>query len=140
MARRHKCGKKRKYAGNRTFGGGNKKNRRGKGSRGGTGFGGFHKHKRMKMIKMGPRTSKKGIQPRFKTIELKLSELSAQLRAGKWPNEGGVYKVSLPTNCKLISAGVITQKIELACTKITDGAKNKVVAAGGKVLLAPSEK
>ncbi len=139
MARRHSSGKKRKYAGNRTYGGGNKKNRRGKGSRGGTGFGGYHKHKRMKMIKMGPRTFKKGIQPQGKTIELKLSDLSAELRAGKWPNESGVYKVSLPTNCKLISAGKLTHKIELSCEKITEGAKNKIVASGGKVLLAPSE-
>ena len=51
MARRFESRKKKKYAGNRTFGAGNKKNRRGKGSRGGVGRGGYHKHRWFHTIK-----------------------------------------------------------------------------------------
>ena len=50
MARRN-TSRRFKHRGNRTHGGGNTKNRRGKGNRGGVGRAGYHKHRWLHTIK-----------------------------------------------------------------------------------------
>src|SRR3989344_3338123 len=116
MAKRMKSNKKRKYAGNRSFGGGNAKNRRGKGNRGGVGRAGFHKHNWLRTIKMGE-TSKRDRgehgfhHDRKKLVSITLEQLSIQANNGKLAQKEGFYVVELPSG-KILSNGSLSIKLD----------------------------
>jgi large subunit ribosomal protein L15 len=137
MARRAKSSKKRKYAGNRSFGGGNAKNRRGKGNRGGVGRAGFHKHKWLQTIKRGE-TSKRALGEQGFTHhskkslkEITLFELETQAKSGKLLQTEGFFVAELPLY-KVLSNGEISVKLDVKAKAFSAKAKGKIEAAGGK--------
>ena len=138
MARRVKSKKNRKYLGNRSHGAGNTKNRRGKGSRGGVGRAGYHKHKWMKTIKAGENKSRrKGFDNPNATssITITLLEIQNGINAAKYKaGTDGNYEVALPANCKVLSSGKISTKATVKAGKFSAKAKEKIEKAGGKVI------
>ena len=136
MARRIHS-KKRKHLGNRTFGGGNTKNRRGKGNRGGVGRAGYHKHKWLHTIKYeGTNKRDRGmhgfVNPTRKEYSIiSLETLSSQIAVGKHkPNADGVYEIVLPKT-KVLSNGSIKHKLLLKASAFSKNAVEKIKAAGG---------
>lgn len=138
MARRI-ASRKRKHYGNRTFGAGNTKNRRGKGSKGGVGRAGFHKHKWMKSIKAGLHKSLRVgfVNPNSKKFsEITLEELAKQIIAGKWPKDqkdASAYSVAFPAGrrVKVIGTGAFSYKAIVSAAGFTKSAKEKIEKAGG---------
>ncbi|MEM0475281.1 MAG: uL15m family ribosomal protein [Candidatus Norongarragalinales archaeon] len=143
MVRRIRARGKKKFLGNRTHGGGNVKNRRGKGNKGGVGRAGFHKHKRMLAIKLGLVRGEKGfVNPRRaagrgRLKEINLAQIQAQIDAGKHgaaaPGADGVYSISLP-GFKVLSSGVLKSRIAIRAARFSGKAKQKIVAAGGSAI------
>ncbi len=136
MARRAKSAKKRKYAGNRSFGGGNAKNRRGKGNRGGVGRAGFHKHNWLRTIKMGETNKRdrgeQGFHHAHKRLqEIALFELDLQAKNGLLAQKEGFYVAELPLH-KVLSDGKISVKLDVKAKGFSAKAKEKIEAAGGK--------
>lgn len=137
MSRRVKSAKKRKYAGNRSFGGGNAKNRRGKGNRGGVGRAGFHKHNWLRTIKMGETNKRdRGEQGFFHKgrvylQEVTIEQISNKIAKGQFKQTEGFYVVELPKS-KILSNGSISQKAEVKAKAFSAKAKEKIEAAGGK--------
>ncbi len=138
MARRI-ASRKRKHYGNRTFGGGNTKNRRGKGSKGGVGRAGFHKHKWMKTIKAGFHKSlRKGFvnQAAKASSQITLEQLSDGIAAGKWPKDqkdSSAYSVVFPASrkVKVIGTGAFAAKANVSAAAFSKSAKEKIEKAGG---------
>ncbi|MFH1750121.1 MAG: uL15m family ribosomal protein [Candidatus Micrarchaeota archaeon] len=149
MARRIKS-KMRKHYANRTFGSGNTKNRRGKGSRGGVGRAGFHKHKRFQYLKSeGPSTTVAGfVNVSRKKIEVVgLNELSLQIERGAYKKAGDAYEIDLRRKgrfVKLLGNGEFGIKANIKADAHSDSAKEKVEKAGGQIIILkakePSEK
>ncbi|MFH1257525.1 MAG: uL15m family ribosomal protein [Candidatus Micrarchaeota archaeon] len=139
MARRIKS-KSRKNYGNRTFGAGNTKNRRGKGSRGGVGRGGFHKHNRMKyLVEEGPSTTAPGFVnvSRKKIIEVPLNQLQRQIEKNVAKKEGDGYAFDLRRKGKLVKLlgnGEFKYKANITVDLFSGSAKAKVESAGGKII------
>ncbi|MEW5955696.1 MAG: uL15 family ribosomal protein [Candidatus Micrarchaeota archaeon] len=137
MARRHpKKGKK--YLGNRSYGAGNIKNRRGKGSKGGTGRGGYHKQKWFHTITYhleeirsrhkgfsNPTTKKQGT--------ISLHDIMRRADRGEYPaSPGGALVVDLRgKNVKVLGGGRVPRKLEVTAAAFAKKAKEKIVAAGG---------
>ncbi len=123
--------KTRKYAGNRTFGGGNTKNRRGKGSKGGRGRAGFHKHKWMRTVKYeldALRRKHTGFvsqQKRIKTVTLEQINVLIENNKSKEAN------FSFP-NAKVIGSTPLIAKVNVVAFAFTKGAKAAIEKAGGK--------
>ena len=136
MARRVKSNKKRKYAGNRFFGGGNAKNRRGKGNRGGVGRAGFHKHKWLQTIKRGEMSKRSRGEHGFYHLSARLAVTLEEIMRGvsknKFAQKDGFFDVDLP-KAKILSNGVVGQKLFVKAKAFTAKAKEKIEAAGGKV-------
>lgn len=134
MARRTKS-RKRKYLGNRTYGGGNAKNRRGKGSRGGVGRAGYHKHKWLRTIKEGLHSSRRrGFEnpTRKDACEISLREIQAGIDAGKYQkNNEGKFAVNAGSGCKILSQGHIKEPVALVAGGISAKAKEKIENSGG---------
>ena len=142
MARRIKS-RKRRHLGNRTFGAGNTKNRRGKGNKGGKGRAGWHKHKWLQTIKLGLHKSRKigFFSPQKKLVEHHLGEISKQISLGKWPQENGFYKIDLGHAGKVIATGEINFPAEVKAGAFSEGAAKKIEKAGGRVIAGfPSKK
>ncbi len=140
MARRIRARGKKKFLGNRTHGGGNAKNRRGKGSRGGVGRAGFHKHKWLQTIKRGEIRGEKGFRNPSpsarsgkKPREVSLGEIQREIDAGKHAaGADGVYALAL-RGCKVLSGGELRAKIAVRAAGFSGKAKQKIAAAGGSV-------
>ncbi len=138
MARRIRARGKKKFLGNRSHGAGNIKNRRGKGSRGGVGRAGFHKHKWLQTIKRGEIRGEKGFvnpspsaRPRKKTREISIGEIQCEIDAGKHAaGADGVYAVSL-LGFKVLSGGSLKAKAAVRAAGFSAKAKEKIAAAGG---------
>ena len=139
MARRIKS-KKRKYLGNRSYGRGNTKNGRGKGTRGGVGRAGYHKHKWLKTIKEGLHKSRRhGFVNRNSesalTTEITIAQLQRNVEAGKYTKSAdGKYDVTLPVRCKVLSQGKLTAALKISAGAFSAAAKEKITKAGGQVL------
>ncbi len=139
MARRIKSRKRKRYLGNRSFGGGNAKNRRGKGNRGGVGRAGFHKHKWLHTIKFeGTSQRERGdkgfFNPTRKTVnEISLKQLEEKIAAGEFkPDAQGVYSINLE-GFKVLSSGRVTVKLAVRASGFSKKAVEKITAAGGTV-------
>lgn len=136
----------RKYAGDRTFGGGNKKNRRGKGSRGGRGRAGYHKHKWMHTIKyefhelmMKHKGFHNVTSRKIKTITLE--EINKLVERGKMDknqksekNERLLTELSLP-NQKVLATGFLLHPVKITASAFSAGAKQKIEKAGGSAIV-----
>ena len=139
MARRVKSKKRKRYLGNRSFGGGNAKNRRGKGNRGGVGRAGFHKHNWLRTIKLeGTSQRERGDKgffnpTRVKLKEISLGELKARINAGEFkPDAQGVYSINLE-GFKVLSSGNVNVKLAVRASGFSKKAVQKITAAGGTV-------
>jgi len=139
MARRIKS-KKRKYLGNRSYGRGNTKNGRGKGTRGGVGRAGYHKHRWLKTIKEGLHKSRRhGFVNRNSesvlTTEITIAQLQKNVDAGKYQKSAdGKYEVTLPVRCKVLSQGKLTAALKISAGAFSASAKEKITKAGGAIV------
>jgi len=138
-----------KLRGSRTHGRG-KKHGRGHGDRGGHGNAGLHKHKFKWMIKYDPdhfgaygfvrhaaeRREKHTVN--VGDVEDKLAEFETK---GAVHRTQDGYKVDLTMVGveKLLGGGRATVPLEVIVTEATEAAKNKVEAAGGKVITTTQE-
>ncbi len=136
MARRN-TSRRFKHRGNRTHGGGNTKNRRGKGNRGGVGRAGYHKHNWLRTIKEeGTNKRDRGEQgftnPTRKVYAtISLEELTQAIVSAKYQkNDQGVYQISLPRT-KVLSGGEIQHKAAIKAYAFSAKAKEKIEKAGG---------
>lgn len=136
MARRN-VSRRFKHLGNRTHGGGNTKNRRGKGNRGGVGRAGAGKHRRLYFIKTEGSTKKdKGLHgftnPTRKIYAtMSLEQLNEVLTGGKIEkNEQGAFVVNLPKT-KILSGGELKHKAAIKAYAFSAKAKEKIEKAGG---------
>ncbi|MEM3839217.1 MAG: uL15m family ribosomal protein [Candidatus Micrarchaeaceae archaeon] len=123
--------KNRKYFGTRTWGWGNKKNRRGSGSRGGVGRGG-RKSKWTRTVKYErERIHTPGFVPprREKLREISLGRISSIARkaAGEKPTlEFNGYKV--------LSNGSLSKPVVIKATSFSAKAEEKIKQAGGEAV------
>lgn len=120
--------KKRKHLGNRNHGGGNAKNRRGKGNKGGIGNAGKLKHKWFHTIKFeleAMRKKRKGFYRRKPIVKIvKLSELAASDKT-----EFDLEK------SKVIGSFDLKKPITVKAFGFSKGAKNSIESAGGKAVV-----
>ena len=129
----------RKFAGTRSHGTGNAKNRRGKGSRGGVGRAGFHKHKRLHYLKVeGTSTTMPGfVNVTGSKIEaIGLNEIQRRIDRGIYKPEGGMFRIDLRKKgkyVKLLGNGEIASKAEIMANFYSASAKERVEKAGGKI-------
>ncbi len=136
MARRQRR-KSNKMRGMRTHGAGNKKNRRGKGVRGGVGKAGSHKHKFSKYyLEFG---AKRMFKARFKQPSVNVQTIQDSIHKwvaeGKVKSDAGAFVVDGKALGfgKVLGRGIITEKIRLEHAKAVPGAVKKIVKAGGTV-------
>ncbi len=122
--------------GNRTYGGGNTKNRRGKGNKGGKGNAGFHKHKWLRTIKRGEHKKRKygfrSVAGQFSTITLE--QISAIIASGKCEKEGNAFKLVLK-DTKVVATGALSAAAVILASGFSEGAVKKIEATGGKAVL-----
>ena len=125
--------------GRRWHGWGSKKKHRGGGSRGGRGKAGMFKHKKSYRIKHGLSIGKRGFKVPLKVKEkskcINVEKIDAICRkTGK--NEINVADLGYQ---KLLGTGKVTQAITVRTAAATPKAKEKIEAAGGKIMLPESE-
>ena len=139
MARRIKS-RKSKHLGNRTYGGGNTKNRRGKGNKGGKGNAGFHKHNWLRTIKRGEHKKRKyGFHSlRTRPATVTLEQIATMIAQGKCEKEGAAFKVALG-HAKVVATGSLSVAAIVHATAFSEGAVKKIEASGGKAI-APEPK
>ncbi|MFA6048957.1 MAG: uL15m family ribosomal protein [Candidatus Micrarchaeia archaeon] len=142
MARRIKS-KSRKYLGNRTWGAGNAKNRRGKGSKGGKGRAGYHKHKWLQTIKRGEhKPDNKGfLNVVKKAVEtVTLEEILLKAQENFWPKDekdASAISVDLAkkgARVKVIGNCEFPIKANVSAGYFSKGAFEKIQASGGKAI------
>jgi len=139
MARRIRKRSRHKYHGTRRWGGGNIKHRRGKGSKGGKGFGGSHKQKRIHMIVHHPdhfgRESMVSLKKeRPKTINVwEINKLVLDGKAGK--GSDGRYAVEL-AGFKVLGAGKVAFPVSVHAGSFSKSAVEKIRGAGGDAKLS----
>ncbi len=122
MPYRIKSSKKRKYAGNRFYGAGNAKNRRGKGNKGGKGRAGIRTHKWFKKIKEEGTKVPKGFV-NFNPSHLK------EVTTFTLDNMKGTDFIL--KHAKIIYKGELTRKVNVTAVKYTEKAKKAIEAKGG---------
>ncbi len=141
MARRIKSAL-RKHYGNRTFGGGNKKNRRGKGVRGGVGRAGYHKHKWLHTIKTeGTTQTAPGFVnvTRRKVAEVGLNQLATKIEKGVFKEENGVFNIDVTVKgglVKVLGNREFPYKANVRANAFSAGAKERIEKAGGAAVTA----
>lgn len=136
MVKRHER-KYKQYLGSRTWGGGNTKNRRGKGSRGGKGRAGSHKHRWTWTVNNEPdRFGTHGFSPLVRSeIEvINVSRITDLANTGALKKEGGVMKFIFKG--KVLGAGEINVPVSVTAAAFSESAKKKITAAGGSVTVA----
>ncbi|MEM4256966.1 MAG: uL15 family ribosomal protein [Candidatus Diapherotrites archaeon] len=136
--------KKNKLRGMRQHGAGDKKNRRGAGTRGGRGKAGSHKHKFSKYYTyFGVKITRK---PKKKMPALNLDQISNRLqewvKEGKAKVEDGFYvldgkKLGFG---KVLSKGNLKEKLVVVNAKVSEKASEKILQSGGKILEIGEEK
>lgn len=127
--------KVRRQRGSKLHGWGAKKKHRGKGSKGGHGFAGLLKHKKMWMLANDPehfgRTGFKVPQ----RVARKSGEKAINIRDLDKISEGKKeINLSELGYGKLLSFGKITKPLVVKVAKFTEGARRKIEEAGGKII------
>lgn len=136
MVVRHRKRSKHKYPGQRTWGAGNTKRRRGKGSKGGRGNAGLGKHKWATTIALGnTHFGKHGFVSKNIAIKdvLNLTKIMEMYQNGKIEKKDGTF--SLNFKGKVLSRGNIDFPLHLKAIAVSKSAKEKIEKAGGKVEL-----
>jgi len=140
--------KKRRQRGSRTHGGGSHKNRRGAGHRGGRGRAGRDKHEFHNYEPIGKSGFKRPSKVQEEIAEVDVRELDedAALLAAEGVAEetDGGYRIDVrevvdeadsADAVKVLGAGQVRNELELVADGFSDGAVEKVEAAGGSVEL-----
>lgn len=137
---------KRKHAGNRTFGYGNKKNNRGKGNKGGHGRAGYHKHKWMHTIKYELehiRSEHTGFTNQTAHVipTISIEQIETMCNNGKLQAKDGVFTY-VNKEAKLLSNGNLTHKVNLTMHSAAKKAIEKITKTGStlKTLFVEKEK
>ncbi|UCD03467.1 MAG: uL15 family ribosomal protein [Candidatus Aenigmatarchaeota archaeon] len=117
--------------GHRTHGWGSPKKHRGKGSRGGRGMAGSEKHRKTYVLKYArDRIGKQGF-----TAKRTKNLLSINLReAAKLAGKSKKLDLTALGYDKLLGTGEIKAALEIKVDYFSAGAKQKVEAAGGKII------
>lgn len=129
--------KKIKARGQRHHGGGNKKNRRGAGCRGGRGKAGSHKHKFSKFYlvfgtKRTLKAKKKGKAVNISELGKIIAEMADKKTLRK---EGGLIVIDGKEQgiAKILGRGKVKEKILLRNLSASEGAVGAIEKAGGKI-------
>jgi len=139
MARRYEK-KYKKYLASRTFGGGNVKNRRGSGCRGGVGRAGARKHKWLQTLKNEPDyygrhgfsqipsqlRKRKKIQDKL----LKVSDISSLIAEKKLKEKEGLLFIEFEG--KILGTGSINVPVFVKASSFSKSAKEKIEKVGGR--------
>lgn len=138
-----KRNKKNRLRGQRTHGRGNTKNARGKGTKGGQGKAGSHKHL---FSKYWQKFGKKGFKPKRRIVfeEINLDDLNECINAFKrkepsrlsecFSEENGLVVIDLKErNFKVLGNGSIEGKIILKNASLSKKAKEAIEKVGGRV-------
>ncbi|NYZ79558.1 uL15 family ribosomal protein [Candidatus Micrarchaeota archaeon] len=132
MVRRHRK-KSRRYLGSRSCGAGNIKHRRGKGSRGGVGYGGT-KNKWTYLVKYEPdHFGRHGfVPPRSDRLkEINLWEINKMIEGGKLEKDGsGRFVVEL-SGYKVLGSGRLSSPVFVKATSFSKSAVDKIKSFGG---------
>src|SRR3989338_857016 len=136
MSRRIKS-RKRKHLGNRTYGGGNTKNRRGKGNKGGKGRAGFHKHKWLQTIVRGEHKNRKyGFHSTSKQSDtVTLEQLNRMIATAAPESKEIVLK-----NSRIVAKGTISAAMTIKAAGFSEEARKAIEAAGGKAVALKQKK
>ncbi|MBW2963289.1 uL15 family ribosomal protein [Candidatus Woesearchaeota archaeon] len=135
----HKRSKRSRARGSWTHGGGHKKKRRGAGSRGGRGRGGFGKRGQQRMptaLTQGEILGKQGFirHGQKKKIEgINLDDLKRLIEGGKVKG-GEVIDLGALGYNKLLGSGKIDLKLKVKVDHVSKKAEEKIKAAGGEIL------
>ncbi len=123
-----------KMRGSKTHGYGSKKKHRGKGSKGGKGYAGSHKHKWTYIVKYEPDhfgkhgfTSLKKVKMRRRIKIINVGELE-KIATGK------EIDLDAMGYTKLLGKGEVTKPFVVKISNFSAKAKEKIEAAGGKIL------
>jgi large subunit ribosomal protein L15 len=127
-----------RHRGSKWHGHGGKKKNRGGGSRGGRGMSGMFKHKKSWAIKYGYVYGKRGfVMPNpakeMKTINVEQIDEICRKQGKK------EIDVSTLGFGKVLASGKVTQAITVKAAVVTKKAREKIEAAGGKVVVPESE-
>lgn len=118
--------------GSRRHGWGHKKKKRGGGSRGGRGFAGYHKHKYSKVVSEIPdHYGKKGFPSLNAKNEEIIINIDGLVKIAKGKSEFDLEKKGYT---KLLGNGEIDFPVAVKVRKCTASAKEKIEAAGGKIV------
>ncbi|MBI4399391.1 uL15 family ribosomal protein [Candidatus Micrarchaeota archaeon] len=134
MARRHRKAS-RKYLGSRSWGAGNIKNRRGKGSKGGKGYGGGQTTKWSWIVRYEPdHFGRHGFtRPNKKLVKtINLFELNILVEKGKIEKTDGKYNFSF--DGKILGTGTIKYPLKIKAASFSKKAKERIEQAGGEIL------
>jgi len=134
--------RKKKYLGSRNCGGGNTKNRRGKGSRGGRGmWAGSHKQRFSYVTTYAPdHFGKHGFSPTTEKEEfdtINVGDIYTLAKAGKLEKKGNMF--ALEFNGKVLGSGSISLPISVKAKAFSEGAKGKIEKAKGKCEVTESK-
>jgi large subunit ribosomal protein L15 len=142
VVRREK--KVRKFRGHRTYGYGSHKKHRGKGSRGGRGFAGMHKHKWSYTVKYAPdhfgkRGFKRPFAKEIKAINVeeleKMSESLLEKKLAEKENDKIKINVLKLGYEKVLGSGKITKPLIVEAKFFSKKAVRKIEEAGGKAVV-----
>ena len=127
--------RKKKYLGSRNCGGGNTKNRRGKGCRGGRGmYAGSHKQRWTYIVKYEPdHFGKHGFSPIIEKEEMdkiNVGNIYSLAKAGKLEKKGALFYMEF--DGKVLGAGEIKLPVMIKAKAFSEGAKEKIEKANGK--------
>ncbi len=122
------------YRGHRTHGGGNIKNRRGSGNRGGVGNAGLNKHRKTWTVKFAPGYFGNSgfVNPtRTEVSTLNVFEIENMAKKGSLENKGG--KLAFTFEGKILGAGDITVPVAVKASGWSKKAEDKIKQAGGSI-------
>jgi len=139
MVVRRRTKKARKFRGKREQGYGSHKRHRGKGSRGGRGAAGMHKHKWSYTVKYEPdHFGKHGfILPKSVSKEVKAINVNELEKMAEGKKKIDLTKIGYN---KVLGDGKINAPLEIIAESFSKKAVKKIEAAGGKAVVAQVEK
>ncbi len=139
MTLRHRKRGRRKYMGSRNWGGGNTKNRRGKGSIGGAGLGGGHKNKWTWMVRYEPkhfgrqaRRTRFAKAPKVVFDYINVGEINGRIERNLLKKEGDKYAFAFEG--KVLGGGTINHPIVVRAECFSASAQEKIKKAGGEAI------
>ncbi|MEM5804375.1 MAG: uL15m family ribosomal protein [Candidatus Aenigmatarchaeota archaeon] len=126
-----------RHRGSKWHGHGGKKKNRGGGSRGGRGMSGMFKHKKSWAVLHGYEYGKRGfVNPRAAASRAINVEQIDELCRKSGKKEIDIAALGFD---KVLAGGKMTQAITVKAASATERAKEKIEAAGGKLVLPESE-